>query len=64
MKTNEKSKGRRIKTTLGVAGAIAGATLTGAALIGAAPQNPPRTSPYERHGLPVRDGQNNAEAAP
>lgn len=49
MQKHEK-RNRRIKTTLGVTGAIAGATLTGAALIGASPQRaaePARASATE-----------------
>lgn len=49
MQKHEK-RNRRIKTTLGVTGALAGATLTGAALIGASPHRaaePKRASATE-----------------
>ena len=50
MQKHEKRNRRRVKTALGVTGAIAGATLTGAALIGASPQRaaePARASATE-----------------
>ena len=43
MQTQEKRNRRRIKTTLGVTGALVGATLTGAALLGAGPQHAQET---------------------
>ena len=43
MQTQEKRNRRRIKTALGVTGALVGATLTGAALLGAGPQHAQET---------------------
>ncbi len=43
MQKHEKRNRRRIKTTLGVTGALLGVTLTGAALTGASPQREDNT---------------------